>query len=114
MKLSEIKGERTLDVIAECIEPIANIAADKRASEFFERKECPKNKTPRGFMLERIKKSIPTLLKHHKKDLIAILAAIQGVTTDEYEQNMTLASVLIDVTELLTDKEFAAFLSQSS
>ena len=42
MKLSDIKGERTLDVIAEIIEPIANIAADQTAAALFQRQRCPK------------------------------------------------------------------------
>lgn len=33
MKLSDIKGERTLEVIADIINPIANIAEDETASE---------------------------------------------------------------------------------
>ena len=38
MKLSDIKGERTLDVIAEIIDPVANIAEDKAASDLFQKK----------------------------------------------------------------------------
>ena len=111
MKLSEIKGERTFDVIADCIDPVMNIAMDKKASAFFEQQECPKGQTPREFMLARAKRSIPHLLKNHKADLIAILATINGVTPADYEKNMTLASVIADVTEVLTDEEFSAFLS---
>lgn len=55
MKLSDIKGERTLDVIAEIIEPIANIAADQTAAALFQRQRCPKGKKPKEFMLERVK-----------------------------------------------------------
>ena len=32
MKLAEIKGERALDVIAEIMEPIGNIATDKNSA----------------------------------------------------------------------------------
>ena len=41
MRLSDIKGERTLDVIAEIIEPIANIAEDEAAAELFRREKPP-------------------------------------------------------------------------
>ena len=54
MKLSDIKGERTLDVIAEIIEHIANIAADQTAAALFQRQRCPKGKKPKEFMLERV------------------------------------------------------------
>ena len=33
LKLSEIKGEKAFDVLADLTEPIANIAADKKAAE---------------------------------------------------------------------------------
>ena len=39
MKLSDIKGERTLDVIAELIDPISNIASDKVAADLFVRRQ---------------------------------------------------------------------------
>ena len=37
MKLSKIKGERVFDVIADIIDPIANIAEDKVAAALFQR-----------------------------------------------------------------------------
>ena len=37
MKLSDVKGERTIEVIAEIIDPIANIAEDEEASAMFKR-----------------------------------------------------------------------------
>ena len=47
MRLSDVKGERTLDVIADIIDPIANIAEDKEASELFTRKKLPDGMDPR-------------------------------------------------------------------
>ena len=73
MKLSDIKGERTLDVIAEIIEPIANIAADQTAAALFQRQRCPKGKKPKEFMLERVKKSAPALIKGHREDIVQLL-----------------------------------------
>ena len=37
MRLSDIKGDRVFDVIADIIDPIANIASDETASALFKR-----------------------------------------------------------------------------
>jgi len=107
MKLSDIKGERTIDVIAEITVPIADIAADKVASELFTRKPLPKGKTTQQFMAERIKKALPVLLKDHKKEVVTILSVLAGVSYDEYLENMTMASLIKDVVEMITDPIFA-------
>lgn len=107
MKLSEIKGERTLDVIADIIEPVANIAGDKEASKLFRRERAPDGVDHREFAINRLKKGVPALLKMHKKDVIAILAAIEGVTPAEYAAAMNLAKLAKDCVDLITDDEFA-------
>lgn len=109
MKLSDVKGERTFDVIAEIIEPIANIAQDKAAKELFEKRVCPEGVDPRDFMAARIKKAAPGLLKSHKKDIIKIAAAIEGVTDEEYTETLTLGSLLKDLIEMFTDEELLTF-----
>lgn len=106
MKLSDVKGERTLDVIAEIIEPIANIAEDEVATEIFSRKKLPEGMTANQFMLRRIKKSIPALIRNHKNDLITILCTIEGSSIDEYKSTLNLAKLSKDVLDLLTDEEF--------
>ena len=40
MRLSDIQGERVFDVIADIIDPIANIAEDDAASAMFRRESC--------------------------------------------------------------------------
>lgn len=111
MRLSDVKGPRTLDVIADLIEPVANIAQDEKAMELFQRKQLPEGMSAEGFVLERAKKAVPVLLKGHKEDLITIMAAIGGVPRREYEEGMNLASVIKDVVELVTDSEFMGFLA---
>ena len=106
MKLSDIKGERTLDVIADIIDPLANIAGDKKAMELFARKKLPEGKTPREFAVERVRKNLPTMLKHHKKDIITILAAVEGVTPEKYSEELNLVKLFQDAVDLLTDQAF--------
>lgn len=108
MKLSEIKGERCLDVIADIIEPIALIAEDKEASEIFKRKKVPDGMDAKKFLIGRIRKSVPRLLKSHKAELIQILAIIEGVSPNKYSENLTLAKLMSDCVELLTDDAFAS------
>lgn len=107
MKLSEIKGERTLDVIAELIAPIANIAADKEVAAIFKREKAPEGVNPREFAVKRLKNGVPSLLKSHKQDVIAILASIEGTTPAEYTDSMNLAKLAKDCFDLITDEEFS-------
>lgn len=109
MKLSEIKGERTLEVIAELIDPIANIAANPVAKELFEKKALPEGMKKKEFAVQRLRKGVPSLLKDNKTDVIAILAAINGVTPQEYAESLNLAKLISDAAELISDEAFAAF-----
>ena len=106
MKLSDVKGDRVFDVIADIIDPISNIAADKEAMELFKKKTVPEGMEAKAFLMERLKKSLPLLLKDHKKDLIAILSIIEGCTAEEYAEKLTLSTLFRDVADLLNDKAF--------
>lgn len=115
MRLSDIKGDRTLDVIADIIDPIANIAEDSAAAALFHREKLPEGETPKEFMLHRVRKHLPQLLKSHKGDIIAILAAIEGVSAAEYSEKLDLVKLTKDFTELLTDEAFTRlFISAQS
>lgn len=109
MKLSEIKGERTIDVLADITAPIIAIASDEQASRIFRREKCPEGMEPSAFMLQRIREALPPLLKDHKAEIIAIMAALEGVTPEEYAESMTLASLVSSLFEMLTDEELLAF-----
>ena len=106
MRLSDIKGDRTLEVIAEIIDPIANIAEDEEASDMFKREKLPDGMTAKKFMMKRVRKSLPVLLKGHKADIIAILSAIEGVRAEEYAGALDLVKLVKDCTDLLTDEAF--------
>lgn len=115
MRLSDIKGERTLEVIADIIDPIANIAEDEEASALFKREKLPEGMTAKKFLLQRARKSAPALLKGHKEDIISILAAIEGTTPDEYAGALNLVKLIKDTVDLLTDEAFGAlFISAQS
>lgn len=112
MRLSEIKGERVFDVIADIIEPVCNIAQDKDASEIFDRSvKRPDDVTAAEFVLSRIKRAMPKLMRSHKDDLVAILSAIEGVSAEEYLEGLTMPKLIQGVYEILTDEDLLAFLS---
>ena len=106
MRLSDIKGDRTLEVIAEIIDPIANIAEDEAASAMFKREKLPEGMTANKFLMKRARKSLPVLLKGHKDDIIAILSAIEGISAEEYSGTLNLVKLTKDCIDLLTDEVF--------
>jgi len=108
MKLSEIKGERTLDVITELVEPIANIAQDSDVVKAM-------NVAPstadgkRTVLIKRIQKVVPVLLVRHRKDVIGVMAAIEGVPAKEYEESLSIPKLIKDVMDVLTDEDLLGF-----
>nr|DAG17641.1 MAG TPA: hypothetical protein [Caudoviricetes sp.] len=111
MKLSDIKGDRVLDVIADIIDPIANMVQDKDVAAMFKREAVPEGMKARDFFAKRMRKGLPVLLKGHKADIIAIMAAIEGVTPEQYAESLDLPKLFTDVIELMTDDVFLDFLS---
>lgn len=115
MRLSDIHGERVFDVIADIIDPVANIAQDNAASALFRRERLPEGMTAKNFLVWRARKSLPVLFKEHKGDIIAILAAIEGVSEEQYKRELTLVKLMQDATELLSDEAFSVlFISAQS
>lgn len=115
MKLSDIKGERTLEVIADLIDPIANIAEDEDASAMFKREKLPEGTTAKKFMLQRARKALPALLKGHKSDIIAILSTIEGTSSEDYCGALNMVKLFRDFVDLMTDEGFSAlFISAQS
>lgn len=111
MRLSEIRGERVFDVIADIIEPACNIMQDKEASAIFDRSDKPDDVTMAEYVMEKVKRSMPKLMRTHKDDLVAILASVNGVDKDEYRESLTMPTLLKGVYEILTDEDLLGFLS---
>lgn len=113
MKLSDIKGDRVLDVIADVIDPIANMVQDKDVAAMFKREAVPEGMDAHDFFAKRMRKGLPVLLKSHKADIIAVMAAIEGVTPGQYAASLDFPKLFTDVMELMTDDAFLNFLSSS-
>lgn len=88
-KLSEIKGEEALDVLAEIIEPAAQIFTDENV------KKALKSES-------RIK-AAKIILKDHKKAILALMAALEETPVEEYKP--TLLSLPALILGVLNDPE---------
>lgn len=105
MRLSDIKGDRVIDVVADLIEPVSNIALDESVT-LFKREKAPDGMAAKDFAIQKLRRGAPVLLKTHKADVVAILAAIKGVTPKEYTDGLNMLTLLQDFVELLIDSEF--------
>ena len=102
-------------MIADIIDPIANIAEDEEASALFKREKLPEGMTAKKFLLQRARKAAPALLRGHKGDIITILSAIEGTTPESYAGALNLVKLIKDTVDLLTDEAFGAlFISAQS
>ena len=69
----------------------------------------------RSFAIEKLKKAAISLIKTHKNDIISILAAIQGVSVEEYTDTLNIAKLMHDFVEIANDSEFIGlFISAQS
>ena len=82
MKLSDIKGERAIEVIADLIEPVANIATDKECADLFSVKPV-KGEDKNASARKHLVKKVPLLLRTHKRDVIQIIATIDWKSVDD-------------------------------
>lgn len=109
MRFSEIKGERCLEVVSELIDPITTLALDPDAADFFQRRTLPEGESPTNFALKRMKRSYPALMKKHRAELIHIMATLEGVSDEEYTENLDMGGLIMGLTELMTDPYFRSF-----
>lgn len=88
MKLSEIKGEHALDVLADLLDPISEIVTDKEIEGII------KSKKPKLMVVK-------PAIKNHKKAVIEILAILDGIPPEEYQVN--LLTLPMKILEVLND-----------
>lgn len=84
MKLSDYKDEAALDLLAELIEPASEILADAEV-----RKAAEDGNRLRAVALA---------IKNHKRAVMSVLAALDGVPIEEYHCNvLTLPAKLVEL-----------------
>jgi hypothetical protein len=94
MKLSDYKNEEAIEVIADIMMPLSVIFTDEEIKK-------EKNRM----------KAIAKALKKYKKEVIQILARIDGVPVDKYECNAI--TLPIKVVEVLNEPDIQDFLISS-
>ena len=83
MRLCEFQDEKAIEVLAELIEPVAEIAMDENVKKVF-----GKNKPA----------AVKEMLKNHARAVMRIMAALDGVPVEEYHCNvLTLPKKLMEI-----------------
>lgn len=95
MKFSDFRNGDAIDLLADLLDPIANIASDME----FRKLVMAKNRDR-----ARIAQY---LLRNHKNDVMEVLARMNGQTVAEYDANAV--QMLTQVMAILNDAEFAQF-----
>ena len=99
-KLSEIKNEDALDVIAELLDPIAELSKDKEIMK--------PNIDEQGKKVRKSKLEIAQIaIKRHKGAVMKILATLDGEPLETYSVN--LIQLPLKIYELLNDEDMVAF-----
>ena len=108
MKLSELKGERAVEVIADLIAPITNIATDQDNLKLF-RADKREGETDREASIRDFKEKIPNLLRTHKADVLAILCAVNDCDAEK----LSLMEIIKGVMDLVNDPDFLSLFFSS-
>lgn len=93
MKISEIKGEKACDFLLEVLEPMQEIAKDKKVST------AMANGKPSS--------AAKVVLSEHKKSALEIVCLLKGVDIKDAD-TITPVDILKTVLEILSDKEILA------
>ena len=98
MKLSDIKGEKAIEVLADLLEPVTEIMADKEVVALVRSGQKVKG--------------ISAALKNHKKACLTILALTDGEDPATYSPSIL--SIPMKGLELLNDPELISLFSSQS
>lgn len=93
-KISEFKGDKALDLIADLLEPMSEIMTDE------EIKKAWKSSTKL--------KSAELILELHKKSIFEILAKMSETSVAEYKEKSNPVTLFRDVLSLMNDDELMA------
>ena len=97
-KISQYKDEEALELLADLIEPLARIIADKEVLSAFKKKSKIAG--------------VSAAIKAHKHDVFQMLAILDGTPVEEYHCNVF--DLPIKALEILNDKELNDFFKSQS
>lgn len=95
MKLSEYKNEDALELLADILDPLAEIMTDPKIREFSKDKKANRMQV------------IQYLLKNHAKSIIAVFARIDNTPVEKFDANIL--SMTTKLLEVFNDKDFIDF-----
>ena len=99
LKLSEIRGEAALDVLADIMEPAVEIMTDKDVKTLFRAKKKVE--------------AIALMIKNHKRATIAIMAALNQKSVDEFMAEVNIITLPLTILNIMNDPDLASlFTSQ--
>lgn len=106
MKLSEYRGEDALEIVANMIEPAAEIFGDKEFAKLWQS----------GDKAGRVQ-AAKHAIKAHKEAVIVFLAASDGVNVDDreavenYTKRLTVFTIPVKLLQILNDKDIIGLFS---
>jgi hypothetical protein len=89
LKLSEIKGEKALDLLVDLLDPATEVFGDKEFADLIRKNDR--------------KGAVKVAIGKHKKSVLTMLALLRGENPDTYEPNILEIPRLL--LELLNDPE---------
>lgn len=112
MKLSEFSTDRAADILCEISVYTLNILSDEEIRDSLKKQTDEKKQQTAGekyaIGAQKIGQWIPLILKKHRDDVFAILAAINGVTVDAIREQNVLTTMR-QIRELAKDKDLIDF-----
>ena len=113
MKISDLSTDRALDVLCEILPNVNSICIDEELVEAVKRKIRKKfSELSRAEVLligaEKLTEIGLIALKKHRHDVLSILAAINGVETEQVERQNIIKTMAM-LRELAKDEELIAF-----
>lgn len=90
MKLSEIKDEQAIDILADIMEPACNILADDEVQKAYKAN------------VTKVR-LVKIAIKNHKKEVIEIMARLDGEDPENY--HVSLVTLPMKLLEILNDRE---------
>ena len=96
-RLSEYKDEEALDLLADILNPTVEIMQDEAVQKFF-------NKGDENMTVADV---VTLVIKTHKKAVMQIMAALEGVPSEEYHCNIF--TLPVQLMQVVNDPDLRAF-----
>ena len=90
-RLSEIKGEEAIDVLAEIMTPVSSICGDEKVKKTWESRD------------KNLMAFVQIMFKNHKDALVDVLCILDGSTRKEYLKSATVISIVEDAFYVMND-----------